>query len=119
MPRCKTCNEKFIPKRFLQKTCSTECETEFRSENPVKKVSNKSEKRKIQEDIYKDLRKVFLNQNPKCERNNTHKATEVHHKAGRNGTRLNDVSEFMAVCRECHSYIHEHPKEARSKQWIK
>ena len=119
MARCKTCNEKFEQVKFLQKTCSSECEKEFRKSNPVKKISNKSNRRKIEEDIYKDLRKVFLNKNPKCERNNTHKATEVHHKNGRNGTRLNDVSEFMAVCRDCHRYIHEHPKEARIKLWLK
>jgi len=119
MARCKTCNEKYVPKYFLQKTCSTECENEYRSEKPIRPLPNKSERRKFEEKLYKDIRRIFLNQNPKCERNKTHKATEVHHKAGRNGTRLNDVSEFMAVCRECHSYIHENPKEARSKGWLK
>lgn len=119
MPRCKICKERFEPKYFLQKTCSKDCEKEFRSENPVKKISDKSDKRKVQEAIYSDLRKVFLNQNPRCERNKTHEATEVHHKAGRNGNRLNDISEFMAVCRDCHRYIHENPKEARAKGWLK
>jgi len=119
MARCEICKTKFKQVRFLQKTCSEDCEKEYREGNPVKKISNKSEGQKIRENIYKDLRKIYLNKNQKCEVNNSHKSTEIHHISGRNGDRLNDVKFFLAVCRECHRWIHENPKEARAKQWLK
>ncbi len=37
---------------------------------------------------------------------------------GRNGERLLDVDYFMAVCRDCHQYIHNNPKESREKGWL-
>lgn len=119
MARCEICKTKFKQVRFLQKTCSNECEKEYREGNPVKKISNKSEGQKIRENIYKDLRVIYLNKYQKCEVNNSHKSTEIHHISGRNGDRLNDVSFFLAVCRDCHIYIHENPKEARAKGWLK
>ena len=42
---------------------------------------------------------------------------DIHHKAGRGRFYL-DVSTFMAVCRECHDYIHKWPKESREKGWL-
>jgi hypothetical protein len=119
MARCEICKTKFKQVRFLQKTCSAECEKEFRNDNPFKKISNKSEKRKIQEKIYKDVRKIYLSNNPKCECDKSHTATEIHHINGRNGDRLNDINYFLSVCRLCHSWIHENPKEARKKEWLK
>jgi hypothetical protein len=118
MPRCKTCNDKFTATRFLQKTCSNECEKEYRSDNPVSRIQNKSSKRKIQEAIYIDIRKVFLNKNPECAIDKKHNAVEVHHTNGREGDRLNNVNFFLPVCRKCHVWIHANPKESREKGWL-
>jgi hypothetical protein len=32
---------------------------------------------------------------------------------GRIGNLLTDTSHFLAVCRQCHSWIEEHPTEAK------
>ena len=40
------------------------------------------------------------------------RATEIHHKAGRTNERLCDESNFLAVCRVCHTWITEHSKQA-------
>ena len=66
---------------------------------------------------YKAVRDVFLADNPYCERCN-YLASENHHKNGRTGLRLLDVTYFMAVCRTCHQYIHNNPQESREKRWL-
>jgi len=74
-------------------------------------------KRQQQNKQYKIIRDKFMQENPRCERCGA-PATENHHKNGRNGLRLLDVTYFMAVCRSCHRWIHEHPKESREKGWL-
>ena len=118
MPRCKNCREKFTQEYFLQKTCSDECEKVYRKDNPKKKLNKVSERRKAQEAIYRQLKPIYMKQNPNCGKCGK-KAQDIHHKAGRNGTRLNDVVNFMAVCRPCHTWIHENSQEARKKGWLK
>lgn len=40
-------------------------------------------------------------------------ATDIHHRKGRVGGWLNATETWLAVCREAHNWIHNHPKEAR------
>lgn len=84
-------------------------------QKPIKKVSSK---RAEQNKTYKMVRAMFLNDNYYCQRCRR-PASEIHHKAGRNGERLNDVHNFMSVCRDCHQYIHAHPQESRQNGWLK
>ena len=39
-------------------------------------------------------------------------ATVAHHKAGRDGDKLADDTEFLGACDPCHTYIHAHPEES-------
>ena len=39
-------------------------------------------------------------------------ATQVHHKHGRRGALLTDESLWVAVCSDCHRWIHDHPAAA-------
>lgn len=82
-----------------------------------KRIKKKSKKLGIGERIYSVLRKDFLLDNPVCQCGQsgcTGEATEVHHKKGR-GKWLTVVEFFLAVCRKCHDYIENHPKEAKAK----
>jgi hypothetical protein len=67
--------------------------------------------------IYKVLRTNFLKINSTCKARISStcsgKATDVHHKKGRSF--LNDVTTFLAVCRDCHIFIESHPLEAKEK----
>lgn len=47
------------------------------------------------------------------------RSSEVHHKAGRTGKNYLDESTWMAVSREGHTWIHEHPSEARARGWLR
>lgn len=77
-----------------------------------------SKKRAEQNKEYTKTRLQFISENELCERCGK-PADEIHHKAGRNGERLNDVKGFMSVCRGCHQWIHAHPKESREAGWLK
>jgi len=117
MPRCKICRIKFEPKYFLEKTCSKDCEKQFRKEQPKKQLKKVSDKRKKEEYVYSLVRKSFLKNNTLCQSCGS-PATEIHHKDGREGARLNYTPMLMAICRKCHTWIHNNPKEARLKEWM-
>jgi hypothetical protein len=77
-----------------------------------------SKKRAEQNKEYSKTRLQFISEHEICERCKR-PADEIHHKAGRNGDRLNDVRDFMSVCRPCHQWIHANPKESREAGWLK
>jgi len=124
MARCDTCRGKFKVKYFLQKTCSNECEKQYREKNPPKHINKVSERRQIELDQYHEhVRPDYLKNNPFCLRceqmgHKKVKATEIHHKNGREGERLNDIRFFQSTCSDCHIYIHAHPGESRFKGWL-
>lgn len=45
-------------------------------------------------------------------------ATEIHHIARRRGSRLNDTSKFLAVCRANHERIEQNPSWARANNFL-
>lgn len=58
---------------------------------------------------------IFLFKNPLCKVkgiNCTIKATEVHHKGGKEGKLLLDESKWLSSCHNCHIEITEHSKQA-------
>lgn len=46
------------------------------------------------------------------------RTTDVHHKDGREGQLLLDESKWLAVCRDGHEWIHQHPNAARKMGWL-
>ena len=77
----------------------------LRRGKPPRRVSLKLAARRR---IYSKQRRVFLTKNPLCAVCKG-VASQVHHRAGRNGERLNDKSEWVAVCPVCHEWIHRNP----------
>lgn len=116
-------NSSFKPK--TTKTCK-ECGTEyrlFRTTDPCPKGCKKakglasvSTRRERENKAYATLRQVFLN-GKICPITGL-PATEIHHTNKRNGARLNDVRYWLAVSRDGHLWIHDHPKEAREAGWL-
>ena len=84
---------------------------------PLKKASKKRSKESKE---YTTLRKVFLN-GKICQVNQDGPATEVHHTySGKDrAAHYLDVKTWLAVCRECHKWIHSHPAEARQLGYLK
>lgn len=93
---------------------------------PLKRRSKKKEK---QDREYSKLKRAYFARLaheqgvdwPWCEcYGPPHPAIDIHHieKVGVGGARL-DESNWLAVCREAHDWIHSHQGEARSKGWLK
>lgn len=107
-------------KKALQKRADQIVKQKQRAKEPrvmPNKVSGKMEVQKIE---YAKLNSQFKKEHPTCEaRVNqycTFYASEVHHKRGR-GEYFLDVSTWLSVCRTCHVYITDHPKEAIERGW--
>lgn len=128
--RCDNCKKPFKKKYFTDKHCSSEeCkESKYEYQNgkreestfnkPKKEINKRSEKRKSEEQIYSVLSKDYKKNNPICEKCKKAPTTDLHHKKGRIGKLLNMVFFWMAVCRKCHNYIHDNPKESYEKGWL-
>lgn len=80
------------------------------------RISPISEKMAENLKVYRILRREFMEVNPNCQLC-SRPATDLHHRAGR-GKYLNDVLTFMALCRPCHNWIHENPKESRELLYL-
>lgn len=75
------------------------------------KVTTSASKMKqsiINEYRYKELRALYLSDYPICEKCESSKATQIHHKAKQKG--YNKFRFFMAICNECHTWIHDNSK---------
>jgi len=88
------------------------------------KIPLVSSKRKKKDLEYSKLRKRFLTDNPLCMvkvNGCGHGATDVHHKfsGSDRDTYYLVQSTWLAVCRNCHDWIHKSPKEARALGYLK
>lgn len=92
-----------------------------REEDSVKagRLASVSERRKAALYEYGKRRKKFLAARPKCQACYKSPSRDVHHVHGRYGSAYLDVNTWMAVCRHCHDWIHQHPKDARVRGWLK
>lgn len=82
---------------------------------PLRRISVKRAK---QVRCYSQLRAKHLKQHPRCQVCHLMASRDIHHKAGRRGEMLNATEHWLAVCRECHDYIHQHPSVARRYGWL-
>lgn len=100
------CGNTFTPYKSTDKFCSPVC---FRKCSRSKSIKKVSDKRKIQNETYGQLRRIFLNkpENRICPITGT-PTTDVHHKKGR-GKYLLDTSTWIALSREGHRKVEENP----------
>jgi 5-methylcytosine-specific restriction endonuclease McrA len=77
-----------------------------------------SKKRATQNRAYSKLRKEFLLRRLYCDICKTKPVSHVHHKDGREGLLLVDLSKWMALCFDCHRRVHANPKWARDQGYL-
>lgn len=116
---CNNCNtEQFIWKNDKGSRYCKSCW--YRSKEPVakplnrKRINPKSKKMQVLDLAYSKLRRKFMENKPMCEAalpvcNGG--STDVHHMKGRGKYYLVERT-WLSVCRQCHTYIEEHPQEA-------
>ena len=78
--------------------------------------------------IYREERvpfvKMILEKEPICERCKRNPSVDVHEKltrgrsGGVRGTAWLDPDNVAALCRECHTWVTDHPKEAEDEGWV-
>ena len=95
------------------------------TQKPTKSaISQVSSKRRKKDQEYLKLRNRFLTDFSLCQiavKGCSINATDVHHTyAGANRDAFYLVqSTWLAVCRNCHDWIHAHPKESRAFGYLK
>ncbi len=102
---CKACWLTKVPTKPIKRTPIKH------SQKPMRK---KSSKMNALDTVYSALRKTYLERYPMCQARLTGcslSSHDIHHKAGR-GKYHNDPTTWLSVCRSCHTWIEEHPKEA-------
>lgn len=78
-----------------------------------KPLRRQSKKRAAESKIYSAKRAAFLEAHPMCERSHCYKrAVHVHHKK-RRGKHYLDESTYSALCADCHTWVHQHRKDAQ------
>jgi hypothetical protein len=86
------------------------------------KLKQKSDKQKAIDKAYTLMRKVYMTQNPLCNIKIpgicTGLSCDVHHMEGR-GIQTLVQATWVATCRECHSWCHLNPLEARELGFLK
>lgn len=82
---------------------------------PLAAVSSKRRRELVH---YRKLRTTYLGGHPTCECCERRPATDIHHKAGRTSGNYLRVTTWMAVCRECHDYIHRFPKLSKALGYL-
>lgn len=55
---------------------------------------------------------------PTCERCMSRPGLHIHHMAGRDGELVIDYKKMVAVCPDCHRWIHAHPEAAMRQGWL-
>lgn len=101
---CHRCNEAMKKSKKVAKIAGL---TQLRT--PIKKVSDKRAKANI---AYTSLRKIYMEQHPHCQAALrgvcTHEANDIHHLFWSKDREkyMNDFANVMAVCRQCHVFIH-------------
>lgn len=115
---CKHCGEKWKKYNSLQKCICQTKPIEFKPRSPIAKkqytIPKKSKKRAIEEAKYIVLRIEFLSkkENQICPITKQ-PTTDIHHKRGRIGNLLLDTRYWVALSREGHKYVEEHPDWAK------
>lgn len=113
LKNCNGCNQlKPIWKSHGKEKYCKEC---WHNMEPPKKISPVSKKMRETMDEYSKKRAAFLVVHSKCQAKLIGckgEATDVHHKAGRGENHLK-ISTWLAVCRNCHTWIELNPVEAK------
>lgn len=113
---CTECNQEKVIWKSVGKRDKYCKQCWYNVEKP-KSIAPVSKKMQVTLDEYGKKRKAYLALHSTCQAGLTEctgQATEIHHKAGKIGENYTKISNFLAVCRNCHNYIELNPDDAKS-----
>lgn len=115
----------FCVYKNVSQKCFLKCQIRIDNSKKVKvpcQIKKVSEKRKLQDIEYKKLRLEFLSkpENQICPISKQ-QTVEVHHTySGKDRAKYYlDTTTWLAVSRDGHNWIHDHPKDARELGYLK
>jgi hypothetical protein len=124
--KCPTCGKMGLiwSKRHGCKLCSIKLATTNTNTNRLSTKRNKISTRSVKEiarqvKYRQALREIANERGEQCEICMQNPFSEHHHIAGRIGDKLWDKNNILRVCRTCHRWVHNHPKEARLHGYLK
>ena len=79
---------------------------------------NRAKKAQLYEKATKEYLESLQGSSPLCERCDKTPGVELHHLAKRNGCMLWAKDWFAWLCRPCHRWVHDNPREAEVDGWI-
>jgi 5-methylcytosine-specific restriction endonuclease McrA len=87
-------------------------------QKPIKHRSAKTEK------IYRTRRRnlvaKLLAERPICQRCANERSQDIHElKSRARGGSITDIENLVALCRNCHRWVTENPKQALEQGWLK
>lgn len=94
-----------------------------RSTTPLKRTGKPKPRSKKMAKTYRDERAPLvarlLADSPSCQRCKSARATDVHEmKTRARGGSITDLDNLALLCRPCHTWVGEHPAEARAQGWL-
>lgn len=111
---CKKCgNETLIFSKGLCKFCWLILNPPDLKSSSIKKVSREMES-KLEK--YNRLKKEHFLEHPNCARCGTTEDVDLHHANGRKGQNL--FKYFITLCRRCHRWVHDNPKNAKEQGFL-
>lgn len=123
---CKSCWSCHKSNNALQKPKIAPSSSKLKQKSDKQKaITPKSQKRIKQDKIYTAKRIIFMLEHPLCQVNIpglcTSISTDIHHTySGANRSQFYlDEKTFLAVCRSCHSWIHNESIYARKLGYLK
>lgn len=92
--------------------------------NPPSKPRYIRHRSKKREAVYRTERRALvakmLAENPRCKRCNRNPSQDIHEiKSRARGGSITDPDNCVALCRKCHTYITNNPKQAHEEGWSK
>lgn len=68
----------------------------------------------------RNLVKRLLAERPICQRCLSDRSQDIHElKSRARGGSITDVDNLVALCRTCHNWVTQNPKEAKEQGWLK
>lgn len=126
---CSGCNQMtYIWKNVAGNKLCKECATTGVAVKPnikAKPIPPRSQNRSKEERLYSAKRIIFLQEHPMCEAHLPgickEYSSEVHHKySGKDREEFFiDEKTWMAICRNCHNWIHNNSRDARKLGFLK
>lgn len=86
----------------------------------TKPIRQRSAKMEAIYEVRRELVEKILEERPWCERCLKARSQDCHEKLTRSrGGSIIDESNIVAICRNCHEWIHSHPREATAEGWLR